>query len=142
MYSVPQKLSKLWNNFPFHLTVKLRFFSPLFLHSYFLHVRTDKVGYLTQKGPRLKILTIVWQNFWRIIFTYLLKLMYFYDKYLKIIFILFIGSLKKKQFSNFSYIFLNPNISNCSNLLDLRNLMEQVKQNSVTNNCSDLSLFE
>ena len=68
--------------------------------------------------------------------------MYFYDKYLKIIFILFIGSLKKKQFSNFSYIFLNPNISNCSNLLDLRNLMEQVKQNSVTNNCSDLSLFE
>ena len=138
-----QKLSKLWNNFPFHLTVKLRFFSPLFLHSYFfIHVRTDKVGYLTQKGPRLKILTIVWQNFWRIIFTYLLKLMYFYDKYLKIIFILFIGSLKKKQFSNFSYIFLNPNISNCSNLLDLRNLMEQVKQNSVTNNCSDLSLFE
>mgnify|MGYP007045256213 CR=1 FL=1 len=39
----------------------------------------------------------------------------------------------KKSFSNFSCMFLNPNIfsnlnSNCSNLSDLRNLHEQVKK--------------
>ena len=36
----------------------------------------------------------------------------------------------KAFFSNFSYMFLNPNNmnSNCSNLLDLRNLQEQVKK--------------
>ena len=32
--------------------------------------------------------------------------------------------------------------SNCSNLLDIRNLQEQVKKHFVTKNCSDLSLFE
>ena len=31
---------------------------------------------------------------------------------------------------------------NCSNLLGMRNLQEQVKKHSVTKNCSDLSLFE
>ena len=48
-------------------------------------------------------------------------------------------------FSNFSREFLNPNNlnSNCSNFLDMRNLQEQVKKkDSVTKNCSDLSLFE
>ena len=44
-------------------------------------------------------------------------------------------------------MFLNPNIfsnlnSNCSNLLDMRNLQEQVKKHSVAKNCSDLLLFE
>ena len=48
-------------------------------------------------------------------------------------------------FSNFSCMFLNPNNfsnlnSNCSNLLDLRNLQEQAKKHFVTKNCSDLSL--
>ena len=38
-------------------------------------------------------------------------------------------------------IFSNLN-SNCSNLLYLRNLQEQVKNHSATKNCSDLSLFE
>ena len=38
-------------------------------------------------------------------------------------------------------IFSNLNY-NCSNLLDMRNLQEQVKKHSVTKNCSDLSLFE
>ena len=39
-------------------------------------------------------------------------------------------------------IFSNLN-SNCSNLVDLRNLQEKVKkEHSVTKNCSDLSLFE
>ena len=37
-------------------------------------------------------------------------------------------------FSNFNY--------NFSNLLDLRNLQEQVKKHSVSIHCSDLSLFE
>ena len=32
--------------------------------------------------------------------------------------------------------------SNCSNLLDMRNLQEQVKKHTVTKNCSDLSLFD
>ena len=49
--------------------------------------------------------------------------------------------------SNFSCMFLNPitfsNLnSNCSKQLDLRNLKEQVKKDSVTRNCSELSLFE
>ena len=53
----------------------------------------------------------------------------------------------EKKISDFSCMFLNPNSffqfdSNCSNLLDLRNLQEQVKKHSVTKNCSDLSLFE
>ena len=40
-----------------------------------------------------------------------------------------------KVFSNFSCMFLNPNVVvfnlnyNCSNLLDMRNLQEQVKKN-------------
>ena len=39
----------------------------------------------------------------------------------------------ENDFSNFSYMFLNPNIFsnldyNCSNLLDMRNLQEQVKK--------------
>ena len=51
------------------------------------------------------------------------------------------------SFSNFSCMFLNPNIlsnlnSNCSNSLDMRNPQEQVKKHSLTKNCSDLSLFE
>ena len=51
-----------------------------------------------------------------------------------------------KCFSNFSCMFLNPNNFchlnfNCSNLLDVRNLQEQVKKHSVTKNCSDLLLF-
>ena len=37
-------------------------------------------------------------------------------------------------FSNLNY--------NCSNLLDMRNLQEQVKKHSVAKNCSDLSQFE
>ena len=37
-------------------------------------------------------------------------------------------SRPKAIFSNFSCMFLNPNNSNCSNLLDLRNLQEQVKK--------------
>ena len=46
--------------------------------------------------------------------------------------------LRHKTFSNFPYMFLNPNIFfsnlryNCSNLLDMRNLQEQVKNYSVT----------
>ena len=32
--------------------------------------------------------------------------------------------------------------SNFSNLLDLRNLQEQVKKHSLTKNCSDLSLYQ
>ena len=44
-------------------------------------------------------------------------------------------------------MFLNPSIfsnlnSNCYNLLDMRNLQEQVKKDSITQNCSDLSLFK
>ena len=43
-------------------------------------------------------------------------------------------------------MFLNPNNifnmnSNCFNLLDMRNLQEQVKKHSVTKNCFHLSLF-
>ena len=43
------------------------------------------------------------------------------------------GKRRVSQFSNFSCMFLNPNIfsnmnSNCSNLLDMRNLQEQVKK--------------
>ena len=38
-------------------------------------------------------------------------------------------------------IFSNMNF-NCSNLLDMINLQEQVKKHSVTKYCSDLSLFE
>ena len=50
-------------------------------------------------------------------------------------------------FSNFSCMFLNPNNFsnlnlNCSNLLNLRNLQEQVKKTFFTKNCSYLSLFE
>ena len=41
-------------------------------------------------------------------------------------------------FSAFPIFFSNLN-SNCSNLSDLRNLQEQVKNHSVTKNCSDLS---
>ena len=39
-------------------------------------------------------------------------------------------TLGKEQisFSNFSCMFLNPNNYNCSNLLDMRNLQEQVKK--------------
>ena len=48
---------------------------------------------------------------------------------------------KKYQFSNFFYMFQNPQ-NNCSNLLDMRNLQEQVKNHSVTKKFSDLSLFE
>ena len=54
----------------------------------------------------------------------------------------------EKMFSNFSCMFLNPKFfsnlnSNCSNLLDMRNLQEQkLKKHSVTKNCFDLSLFE
>ena len=54
-------------------------------------------------------------------------------------------------FSNFSCMFLNPNLnSNCSNLLDLRNLQEQVKKALccqklfwpfLTNSSSDLKNF-
>ena len=48
-------------------------------------------------------------------------------------------------FSNFPCIFLNriffSNLnSNCSNLLYLKNLQDQVKKHSVTKNCSGLSL--
>ena len=43
--------------------------------------------------------------------------------------------------SKSQYFFSNLN-SNCSNLLDMRNLQEQVKKHFVTKNCSDLSLFE
>ena len=51
------------------------------------------------------------------------------------------------MFSNFSCRFLNSNIfsnlnSNCSNLLDMRNLQEQVEKAFCYQNCSDLSLFE
>ena len=54
---------------------------------------------------------------------------------------------KVNLFSNFSCMFLNPNNfsslnSNCSKLLDMRNLQEQLKQYSVPKNCFDLSLFE
>ena len=36
---------------------------------------------------------------------------------------------KQLLFSNFSCMFLNPNLnSNCSNSLDMRNIQEQVKQ--------------
>ena len=50
-------------------------------------------------------------------------------------------------FSNFSCMFLNPkknsNLnSNCSNLLDMKNLQEKLKKHSDTKICSDLSLFE
>ena len=43
------------------------------------------------------------------------------------------GKRRVSQFSNFSCMFLNPNIfsnmnSNCSNLLDMRNLQEQVRK--------------
>ena len=37
------------------------------------------------------------------------------------------GEKEEEQFSNFSCMFLNPNNYNCSNLLDLRNIQEQVK---------------
>ena len=53
----------------------------------------------------------------------------------------------KNSFSSFFCMFLNPNIFsnlkyNCSNLLDIRNLQEQVKNHSVIKHCSNLSLFE
>ena len=52
----------------------------------------------------------------------------------------------KTFFSNFSCRFLNPNIFpnlnyNCSNILDLRNLQEQVKKAFCFKNWSVLSLF-
>ena len=54
---------------------------------------------------------------------------------------------KSFLFSNFSCMFLNPNIFfqfefNCSNLLDMRNLKNKLKKQSVAKNCSGLSLFE
>ena len=39
-------------------------------------------------------------------------------------------------------IFFSNLNSDCSNLLDLRNLKEHVKKQSVTKNCSDFSQFE
>ena len=45
------------------------------------------------------------------------------------------------QISKSQYFFSNLN-SNCSNLLDLRNLQEKGKKHSVIKNFSDLSLFE
>ena len=54
-------------------------------------------------------------------------------------------------FLKFSCMFLNPNIfsylnSNCSNLLDMRNLQapgaSYFKKHSVTKNCPDFALFE
>ena len=55
--------------------------------------------------------------------------------------------LSSKLYLNLFCRFLNPNYffhlnDNCSNLLDMRNLQEEVKKHSVTKNCSDLSLFE
>ena len=59
--------------------------------------------------------------------------------------------LEKKIFSNFSWMFLNPNnffnmIYDCSDLLDLINLQEQVKKHSVfavwINCSSDFKNFE
>ena len=56
------------------------------------------------------------------------------ERFLCDIGLLVTGSHAKVDFfSNFSCMFLNPNIfsnlnSNCSNLLDLRNLQEQVKK--------------
>ena len=55
--------------------------------------------------------------------------------------------IKKNFFSNFSCMFLNPKFfpnlnSDCSKLLDLRNLLERGKKHSVIKNCCDLSLFE
>ena len=45
----------------------------------------------------------------------------------------------KWYFSNFSCMFLNPNLnSNCSNLLSMRNVQEQVKKEFCYQNCSDL----
>ena len=52
-------------------------------------------------------------------------------------------------FSNFSYMFLNPNIllsnlnSNCSNSPDIRRLQRnKLKKHSVTKNCSESSMLE
>ena len=58
-----------------------------------------------------------------------------------------IKSLNEWTFSNFSCRILNPNIfsilnHNCSNVLDLRNLHEQVKKAFCFKNCTDLSLFK
>ena len=48
-----------------------------------------------------------------------------------------------KEFSNFSFIFLNPNIFFQFELyLIVSHLQEQVKKHSVTKNYYDLSLFE
>ena len=95
-----QKLSKLWNNFPFHLTVKLRFVPLFFFTLTFLYMSelTRSAIWHKKRGSivGLKILTIGWHNFWRIILTCLFTLLYFYDTFLKITFILFIGCLKKK----------------------------------------------
>ena len=59
---------------------------------------------------------------------------------------LWIKSLNEWTFSNFSCRFLNPNIfsimnHNCSNVLDLRNLHEQVKKAFCLKYCTGLSLF-
>ena len=57
-------------------------------------------------------------------------------------------TMGQKTFSNFSCMFLNLNNffldlnSNCSALLDLKNLQEQVKKHSGIKNYSVLSLFE
>jgi hypothetical protein len=51
----------------------------------------------------------------------------------------------KKYFLTFPACFSIPiffSNSNCSDLLDMRKLQEQVKKNIVTKNRSDLSLFE
>ena len=66
----------------------------------------------------------------------------------EVIFIYIIFTYWKYYFSNFSCRFLNPNdfffnlIFNCSHLIDVRNLQEQVKKHSVTKNWSVVSLLE
>ena len=59
---------------------------------------------------------------------------------------IFVFPLYVPRFSNFSCRFQNPFFSNsnynCSNLLDLINLQEQVKKAFSFKNCTDLSLFE
>ena len=52
---------------------------------------------------------------------------------------------KKNFFYSGNCMFLNTNIFsnlNCSDLLGMKNLQEQVKKHYVTKNCYDLSLFE
>ena len=84
---------------------------------------------------------LIWQKIAKLVFS-VPKNWDFYNEVQWKIYTWF--SAKKIRFSNFSCMFLNPNLnSNFSNLLDMRNLQRnKFKKHSVTKNSSDLSLFE